>query len=979
MSEPAALLAAVRTAAGTKGWDAGVRLARDGAVLGVHDDGTEVLLRVKAAQRALPYEVYLWPGEPDWGCDCGVKEGACAHVAAAAIALERTRAGGVALPEPSATYRVTLVYRFTTTEGGLSASRAVRHADGREEPFEGILAKASLLASPADVAAESMLVSAPPGPLAADSLRRLLALLDGCEDATVDGRSVSIVGEPALFRVRVMDDGDGFRVVLARPAGVDALWRGAARQGDVLRPTSHGELTPEQRKMLAQGVRYAAGEVVALVAQALPGLRRRVPIDIATTRLPTADALVPRVSVKLTERAFGLEVLPEVVYGDPPIARVLSSGGLEVLSERVVPARDPAAERAVQRSWEDRFKRPVGHRTTVTPTEAAAFLARLSVDHHGPVGGAVDPVRYQVADAPLQPSIDVGEPTAEGYGFHVDFTVPGGGHADPRAVLDAWRSGRPLVPLLEGGFAPLPAGWLARHGAVLRELLDMRDAQERVPRQAVAALVELLGDGQVAAPPDLARLHGWLAEGKGLPETPVPEALVTPLRPYQEVGFRWLGFLGDMGFHGILADDMGLGKTLQALATLMARPGPHLVVAPTSVLRSWESELKRSAPTVRANFFHGTGRALDPTASITLTSYALLRLDAAALGEVAWSTVVLDEAQAIKNATSQTARAAFRIRAERRFVLTGTPVENRLEELWSLFRFLMPGLLGPLDAFRERYVSPIEAGDPGARAALRARVRPYILRRLKQDVARELPPLTSMIERCEMGPEQRRFYDTVRLAARQEVQEALRKGAGSTMHVLEALLRLRQACCDPELVPGGGGRSLGAAKLDRLEQILVDLAVEGHRALVFSQWTGLLDRVEPRLRALGIDWVRLDGSTRDRGAAIDRFQASDGPPVFLLSLKAGGTGLNLTAADYVIHLDPWWNPAVEQQATDRAHRIGQDRPVVSIRLVTAGTVEERILELQDAKRGLLEAAMGAEGGLVQSLGAEELRALFDAA
>ena len=349
------------------------------------------------------------------------------------------------------------------------------------------------------------------------------------------------------------------------------------------------------------------------------------------------------------------------------------------------------------------------------------------------------------------------------------------------------------------------------------------------------------------------------------------------------------------------------------------------------------------------------------------------------LQQTEWTYIVLDEAQAIKNARSQTARAACSLRAHHRLCLTGTPVENRLEELWSLFRFLMPGLLGTDRSFRDRFVKPIENGDARARQQLRARVRPYVLRRLKKQVATELPPLTEQVIRCSMDAPQQRVYDTVRMAARADVQRAMAEaGRASTMAVLEALLRMRQACCDPSLLPGDVGADAGAAKLDRMEELLVELVAEDHKALVFSQWTSLLDRAQARLDELGIPWVRLDGSTRDRQAVIDTFQQKSGPPVFLLSLKAGGTGLNLTEADYVLHLDPWWNPAVERQATDRAHRIGQDKPVVSYKLIAEGTVEERILELQDAKRDLAEAAIGTEGGFVKALTADELRSLFDA-
>jgi len=299
--------------------------------------------------------------------------------------------------------------------------------------------------------------------------------------------------------------------------------------------------------------------------------------------------------------------------------------------------------------------------------------------------------------------------------------------------------------------------------------------------------------------------------------------------------------------------------------------------------------------------------------------------------------------------------------------------------LWSLFRFLMPGFLGSRQTFRERFVRPIENGDPSARKRMRGRVRPYVLRRMKNQVAEELPPLTELVLRCTLSPEQRKLYEGVRLAARQDVQAAMSKHGekGATMQVLEALLRMRQACCDPMLLPADAGVGVASAKLDRMEELLVDVVSEGHRVLVFSQWTSFLDRVEERLRELSLDWVRLDGATKNRQKVIEAFQDPEGPPVFLLSLKAGGMGLNLTAADYVLHLDPWWNPAVERQATDRAYRIGQDRPVMSCKLIAADTVEEKILELQQAKLGLADAAIGTEGGFVERLSADDLRRLFE--
>ena len=970
-------MGAVREAVPERVWGAAVQLARDGSVQGVSHDGDEIRLRVKTRGKALPFEVYLWPDDADWGCDCG-RDAACVHVAAATIFANQLTSVDLEPKKVEKEWKVKLHYAFTSDGPALSVRRMVRYANGREERLTGTLAASKLLVDRADAQAESLLALHTGGALTADMTRRLLRMLDGVT-ASLDGEPVVLSRKPVLFRLRVTDHGEGFRVGLYRPKDIDQLFRGAAHTQGKLQPTSHGDLLPEQRRMLIQGVEFGQDEVGVLVGEYIPNLRTKAPVDIATDRLPGADALAPRVHIVMAERPRGLEVRAELVYGDPPVAKVTSGGGLKRLDDSVIPARDLAAERAAQRKFEAKFGRPVGYTHLLPPAEAAQFIQLQLPKHEGPVQGRVDPRRFRIVDTVIEPRLEI-TGADEDWRLEVAFGEEGSFEADPWAVLDAWGGGRSLVPLLDGGWAPLPTNWLAEHGSLLRELMEARDAEGRVHRNATAALVELLENTEATVPQDLQRLRAFLEGGEGLSEDPLPEGFEAELRPYQWAGYHWLNFLADMRLNGILADDMGLGKTVQALAAMAHRGGAHLVVCPTSVIRNWEKEANRFAPMLSVNIYHGPNRALDDS-DLTLTSYALLRRDLAALRERDWSYVVLDEAQAIKNASSKTARAACLLPAAHRLALTGTPVENRLEELWSLLRFLMPGLLGSENSFKERFARPIEAGDRRARATLRSRVRPYILRRMKQQVASELPPLTEVVIRCVMSEEQRATYDGVRLMARREVQAAIdAKGeSGATMRVLEALLRMRQACCDPTMLPGDAGEGVPSAKLDRMEELLVDVVCDNHKALVFSQWTTLLDRAQKRLDGLGIDYVRLDGSTKNRQSVIDTFQSDDGPPVFLLSLKAGGTGLNLTAADYVLHLDPWWNPAVERQATDRAHRIGQHKPVVSCRLIAQDSVEERILELQDVKRDLADAALGTDGGFVKSLSAQELRSLFEGA
>jgi SNF2 family DNA or RNA helicase len=527
-------------------------------------------------------------------------------------------------------------------------------------------------------------------------------------------------------------------------------------------------------------------------------------------------------------------------------------------------------------------------------------------------------------------------------------------------VLESWRSGDRYVRLDDGSLAELPVRWLERHG---HALIDLQEAH-RTTRK--------LGAWHVWMATELLEEHGgaerWLerTRSQAVIRREPPAGLRATLRPYQRDGLDWLCFLRDHGLHGVLADEMGLGKTVQTLAALLEGRGrtdpASLVVAPTSVLSVWREEAARFAPELRVRVWHGPDRHRETLAEadLVVTSYPLLRRDAEALARVDWSWVVLDEARHIKNPASLTARAARRLRARHRLILSGTPLENDLVELWSLFQFLMPGLLGRRTTFHSRYaVAQSRRDQPGQRPALdelAKRVRPFVLRRRKRDVAAELPPKTEITQRVELSARERALYESVRATVRARLAARGEEGsvpAGAL--VLEGLTRLRQACCHPALLPFPEARAVRhSAKLEALLERLQEAIPCGSRAIVFSQWVGLLDLAAARLTEQGVAFGRLDGRTADRAGVVRRFQRPDGPPVLLVSVMAGGTGLTLTAADLVVHLDPWWNPAVEDQATDRAHRIGQVRPLTVVRLVAADTVEERVLALQQHKRSLFD-------------------------
>jgi superfamily II DNA or RNA helicase len=562
--------------------------------------------------------------------------------------------------------------------------------------------------------------------------------------------------------------------------------------------------------------------------------------------------------------------------------------------------------------------------------------------------------------------------------------------ADDLAKLDANATvyGR----VRQGAFIALPAQRIAPLLAALVELFDApltREGRLALTPAHVASMVQL----ERAMPvrwADANRLRDVvqaLADEKKLPPAVLPAAFKGTLRQYQERGVAWLQLLARNGFGGVLADDMGLGKTVELLAHVAIEKAarrlkrPVLIVSPTSVSPNWRSEIARFVPRLRVLALTGADRAQRfaqiERHDVVLTTYALLQRDIETLCAYEWQIAVLDEAQAIKNPRSKGALAAQRLRATQRLALTGTPMENHLEELWSVFSFAVPGLLGERAAFGRAFRAPIEKrGDAERRRVLATRLRPFLMRRTKERVALDLPEKSEIVNRIELDGAQRDLYETIRIAMHERVRDALRRRGLARSHivVLDALLKLRQVCCDPRLLKMGTARNVrGSAKLEALMEMVPELIDEGRRILLFSQFTSMLDLIKPELRAHDIPFVELRGETRDRVTPVTRFQAGE-VPLFLVSLKAGGTGLNLTAADTVIHYDPWWNPAVERQATDRAHRIGQHKPVFAYKLIAAGTVEERILELQQRKAEL--AAGIFEESALAKLDAADIEQLF---
>ena len=601
---------------------------------------------------------------------------------------------------------------------------------------------------------------------------------------------------------------------------------------------------------------------------------------------------------------------------------------------------------------------------------------------------------------------DVRVSDAESGRFSLDFGIEIDGKRIPmlpilsrlleRGGVDGMQivDGQVITSLDDGRILKLPAERIRRLLSVMADLLDnarrtadggLDLSDDEAP--SVLDLEDLLTTRWENAAAIEAYAQRFRGEAE-IPEVVVPKRFTATLRPYQQHGVNWLQHLRAHNLGAFLADDMGLGKTAQTIAHIVIEHAegrldqPALIVVPTSLVANWVAELGKFSPHLRVMVLHGMDRHakradLD-TADVVITTYTVLARDIDVMKPLKWHLVVLDEAQVIKSPDAKATKAVCQLDTRHRLCLSGTPIENNLQELWSEFAFLMPGLLGDRKGFAKRYRTPIEKNnDQMRRVQLIRRIRPFLLRRTKADVATDLPPKNTILRRIDLAPEQRELYETIRATLHDKVREQIAElsAAQGRMVVLDALLKLRQVCCDPRLVKLPAARLVDtSSKLDDLMEMVTEMVPEGRRILLFSQFTSMLDLIKPRLTEAGIAFVELRGDTRDRSEPVRAFEAGE-VPLFLISLKAGGRGLNLTSADTVIHYDPWWNPAAEDQASDRAHRIGQTKSVFVYKLIAADTVEDRIVELQQRKADLANIALSEEGD-ISGIALEDLDFLF---
>jgi superfamily II DNA or RNA helicase len=803
------------------------------------------------------------------------------------------------------------------------------------------------------------------------------------------------------LRAQITLDGREVDAVSVRPVARSGIYAFTVEPGLITLRLAPLALGTQGRALLEapEGMRVPASEVDEFVRSHLPRIARHLHVvPRGGLEIPAAGTPVLVVGVVFRPE-HAIDVLLEWEYD--ALGRYPFDGDAD-------PERDRAAEAELlaraETAWLASGKATPLLSQTLRGVEAAEFATETLPALEAVRGVRIERTGAQRHYAELTGVPEITVSTVESTDpdwFDLGVIVTIGGRRIPFApLLSALTRRRTKLLLADGRYFSLAHPALDR----LRELLDEAatlDEWETTPRIS-RHQVDLWADFEDLA--DQAEpAVSWRATAEGLRDveriesTPVPEGLTAELRPYQRAGFDWLAFLWRHRLGGILADDMGLGKTLQMLALLLhareqGEQRPFLVVAPTSVMSVWRTEAQRFTPGLRVQAIDATraksGRAVAEVAAsadVVITSYTITRLDAAEFGGVEWAAVVLDEAQFVKNAKTKLHRAVRDLRAPVTFAITGTPLENSLGELWALLSLTAPGLFPSARRFREQYIQPIELGkvpenaeDGPYRAArlarLRRRIRPLVLRRTKELVAPELPPKQEQELHVELSPAHRALYDAVLQRERQKVLGLLEDLDRNRFIVFRSLTLLRMLSLAPALIDAADA-GIPSSKLDELLLHLREIVAEGHRTIVFSQFTSFLSLVADRLDAAGIAHAYLDGSTRRREKVIEDFRSGQAP-VFLISLKAGGFGLTLTEADFVFLMDPWWNPAAEAQAVDRAHRIGQSRTVMVYRMVAAGTIEEKVMALQRRKARLFRSVLDDDALFAQSLEADDIRALL---
>ncbi|MDH3251768.1 MAG: DEAD/DEAH box helicase [Ignavibacteria bacterium] len=845
----------------------------------------------------------------------------------------------------------------------------------------------------------------------------ILTLLRGKEVYLEQGnqllhRRLTVHGEAIRHRLKVIERGNDLTIV------PEFDWNGTPLPlSTQIRPLTHSPLWVLVRDGIAPVEGLTGDELIALqqasfpiqvpskdheefLRQTLPVLLSRYPVKTEIPSLTTIDE-TPVARLYLQEIDGELAVVLRFRYGDAEITSMPHGENGHVATE--VLADGDRVRHVIRKPHDEEHLRTMLLSTSLRPRVGTESMEEMYRPVIHPLDWLTQRLpalqskgfevfgqntlrnhRLRVAKPQLGFAVSSG---IDWFDLSVDLQFEGTRASFP-SFLQSVQNNERFVKLEDGSYGVLSDGWVRKFRRMIM-LSEAGDVNLRLSRFHVGVIDDLLDEGEYADSDERYReMRDRFRSFTSITPHELPRGFHGTLRPYQKAGFDWLLFLKEHRFGGILADDMGLGKTVQTLALLQrlyedGETLPTLVVVPTSIIFNWEKEAARFTPSLRVLAYRGPSRVkfrqLFGSYNLIITSYGVLRRDIEHLRRQPFLYVVLDESQNIKNLISINARSVRVLRTEHRLALTGTPVENNLMELWSQFAFLNHGLLGNERAFAENYARPIEReGDTSAVDSLKKLVYPFILRRTKELVADDLPPKQESTVMCEMEPSQRTAYHHWLEYYRTEILKSI-DSVGfqrSKIKVLEGLTKLRQVCCHPAMVDTEYKGSSG--KFEAFTSMLEDILAEGHKVLVFSQFVKMLTILRRYCENHSISHEYLDGRTVNREERVERFQLNDDVKLFLISLKAGGTGLNLTAADYVIHYDPWWNPAVEMQATDRTHRIGQTRHVFSYKLITKESVEEKILALQEKKRHLVTGIITTDSGFMKSLTKEDIESLFSA-
>ncbi len=828
-----------------------------------------------------------------------------------------------------------------------------------------------------------------------DKFLKLVGELDGHPRVTLARKTpVAITGERLLPRLstEMLEDGR-WRIGVER-SSLPGTWFVGSLSGWMwsemcLRPVSPG-LPAAYLPVLREPLTLSAEQGLNFVQRELPGLSSYFQLDDQIKAGPVIEPALPEVSAIFEGSLNQLGAKIQCRYGHRMVTLGVTSPAEAFVYKEgdAMRSRNLPFERNTLRRIQDAgFTGPstTGEYLLRGQNAILSFFAhdlpQLQKEWKVTIGSRFEYVTRDVER--ITPKLQIVGSGEDWFDFSFSVQSASGQQFSTAEVQRLLQVGQNVTRLRDGRLAILDTAGLEEFQATLRDCnpAQSRPGTYRIERSQAAYVDAAFGE-LAGAIQSTREWENWTrAQRQLVPLESEPlGSLEGVLRPYQKEGVYWLRFLSRNGLGGILADEMGLGKTLQTLAFLRTLDDPSLVVCPSSLLFNWVREAQKFVPELTVLCIEGADRAKlfqrIPESNLVLTSYPLLRRDIDRFRDFKFSSIFLDEATHIKNPDTQNAQAAMALVGRHRFVLTGTPVENSVRDLWSILHFVLPGYLGRREDFRERYELPISRGSQPEKARLAKRLRPVMLRRLKQQVVKELPDKIEQITYCDLSPEQEELYQKLRQESRRKLDELSgAKDQGRTrIAMLTALLRLRQVCCDLRLVGQEAERPSG--KLELLEELLEEAIDGGHRVLLFSQFVSMLRLIRTSMDASGIRYGYLDGATKDRAQAVDAFQQSDDLPLFLVSLKAGGVGLNLSAADTVIHFDPWWNPAVEAQATDRAHRIGQTRVVTSYKLIARGTVEEKILNLQQKKREMIKSTVESEEPVMSGLSMAEISELL---